>query len=153
MTKRILGLLWRISLVSHVPAPLDMAMCFADVLRDYALTNKSPDTRALALDIVSQLVQELNGGDKALPAMRVLHHLISNSGNHAVSPGIYRLMQLSPAPTPSFLKHLALCYNSCCLIANAAVPTHGRIPDMMQLALQLFLDLFMVVCRNHSWMY
>ena len=93
MTKRILGLLWRISLVSHVPAPLDMTMCFADVLRDYALTNKSPDTRALALDIVSQLVQELNGGDKALPAMRVLHHLISNSGNHAVSQRICSLMQ------------------------------------------------------------
>ena len=84
MTKRILGLLWRISLVA-LPKPLDMTLCFADVLRDYALTNKSPDTRALALDYVSQLVQELDGGDKALPAIRVLTHLIANSGNHAVS--------------------------------------------------------------------
>lgn len=89
MTKRILGLLWRISLASQMHAPLDMALCFADVLRDYALTSKSADTRELALDYVSQLVQELNGSDRALPAMRVLTHLIANSGNHAVSLTTY----------------------------------------------------------------
>ncbi len=88
MTKRILGLLWRISLASQMHAPLDMTLCFADVLRDYALTSKSADTQELALDYVSQLVQELNGIDKALPAMRVLTHLIANSGNHAVSPAL-----------------------------------------------------------------
>ena len=89
MTKRILGLLWRISLASHIQAPLDMALCFADVLRDYALTSKSADTRELALDYVAQLVLELEGTDKALPALRVLTHLIANSGNHAVSNPLY----------------------------------------------------------------
>ena len=84
MTKRILGLLWRISLAPQVPMALDMTICFADVLRDYALTSKSQDTRDLALDYVSQLVQEVSGTDKALPAMRVLSHLIANAGNQAV---------------------------------------------------------------------
>ena len=85
MTKRILGLLWRISLVSQGPTPLDMTLCFADVLRDYALTSKCTDTRDLALDYVAQLVQELNGTDKALPAMRVLGHLIAGTGAQTVS--------------------------------------------------------------------
>lgn len=85
MTKRILGLLWRISLASQVPTPLDMTLCFADVLRDYALTSKSADTRELALEYVSHLVEQLEGTEKALPAMRVLSHLIANSGNHTVS--------------------------------------------------------------------
>lgn len=85
MTKRILGLLWRTSLTSPSPTGLDMTLCFADVLRDYALTSRSSDTRDIALDYVSQLVQELSGNDKALPALRVLSHLVAQSSNHTVS--------------------------------------------------------------------
>lgn len=85
MTKRILGLLWRTSLASTVPSGLDMTLCFADVLRDYALTSRNSDTRDIALDYVSQLVQELSGTDKALPALRVLSHLVAPSNNHTVS--------------------------------------------------------------------
>ena len=85
MTKRILGLLWRTSLTSPSPTGLDMTLCFADVLRDYALTSRSSDTRDIALDYVSQLVQELSGNDQALPALRVLSHLVAHSSNHTVS--------------------------------------------------------------------
>ena len=85
MAKRILGLLWRTSLASPVSSGLDMTLCFADVLRDYALINRSSDTRNIALDYVSQLVQELNGTEKALPALRVLSHLVAHSSNHTVS--------------------------------------------------------------------
>lgn len=92
MTKRILGLLWRTSLASPVPSGLDMTLCFADVLRDYALINRSQDTRNIALDYVSQLVQELNGTDKALPALRVLSHLVAHSSNHTVSCCAYFLL-------------------------------------------------------------
>jgi len=111
MTKRILGLLWRISLASQMQAPLDMTLCFADVLRDSALTSKSADTRELALDYVSQLVQELNGIDKALPAMRVLTHLIGNSGNHAVSPALPPTADKCPMSCegPAACNSLPLC--------------------------------------------
>ena len=85
MTKRILGLLWRTSLASSVPSGLDMTLCFADVLRDYALISRSSDTRNIALDYVSQLVQELTGTDQAVPALRVLRHLVAHSSNHNVS--------------------------------------------------------------------
>ncbi|KAL3156421.1 hypothetical protein ABBQ38_000732 [Trebouxia sp. C0009 RCD-2024] len=82
MTKRILGLLWRTSLAAPVPTGLDMTLCFADVLRDYALLSRSADTRDIALDYVSQLVQELSGTEKALPSLRVLSHLIARSSSH-----------------------------------------------------------------------
>ena len=85
MTKRILGLLWRTSLAAPVSTGLDMTLCFADVLRDYALISRNSDTRTIALDYVSQLVQELNGTEKALASLRVLNHLIAHSGNHTVS--------------------------------------------------------------------
>lgn len=85
MTKRILGLLWRTSLAALVPTGLDMTLCFADVLRDYALLSRSTDTRDIALDYVSQLVQELSGTEKALPSLRVLSHLIAHSNSHTVS--------------------------------------------------------------------
>lgn len=85
MTKRILGLLWRTSLASTVPSGLDMTLCFADVLRDYALTSRNSDTRDIALDYVAQLVQELSGTEKALPALRVLSHLVAHANNHTVS--------------------------------------------------------------------
>lgn len=85
MTKRILGLLWRIALVPHSSTDLDMTAYFADVLRDYAIMSKSVDTRNLALDYVTQLVQELNGTEKAVPSMRVLSHLIAPINPHTVS--------------------------------------------------------------------
>jgi len=96
MTKRILGLLWRISLASQMQAPLDMTLCFADVLRDYALTSKSADTRELALDYVS---------------MRVLTHLIANSGNHAVSPALPPTADKCPMSCegPAACNSLPLC--------------------------------------------
>ena len=84
MTKRILGLLWRISLTTITSGGLDMTACFADVLRDYALNSTSLDTRELALDYVSQLVQELHSTEKALPSLRVLRHLIACSNSQAV---------------------------------------------------------------------
>lgn len=94
MTKRILGLLWRTSLASTVSSGLDMTLCFADVLRDYALTSRNSDTRDIALDYVSQLVQELSGTEKALPALRVLSHLIAHSNNHTVSHCAVLLLSL-----------------------------------------------------------
>ena len=85
MTKRILGLLWRIALVPQASSGLDMTAYFADVLRDYAIMSRSEDTRSLALDYVCQLVQELSGSEKAVPSMRVLSHLIAPMTPHAVS--------------------------------------------------------------------
>ena len=92
MTKRILGLLWRTSLAAPVPTGLDMTLCFADVLRDYALLSRSADTRDIALDYVSQLVQELSGTEKALPSLRVLSHLIARSSSHTVRRCTARLL-------------------------------------------------------------
>lgn len=135
MTKRILGLLWRISLASQMHAPLDMTLCFADVLRDYALTSKSADTRELALDYASELVQELNGTDKALPAMRVLTHLIANSGNHAVSPA------LPLQPTSS-----AMLRESHCMKFIVAVSGSQRVARSQQQAAVIVASPATVVC-------
>lgn len=86
MTKRILGLLWRIALVPPTFSGLDMAPYFAEVLRDYAILNRSKDTRQLALAFVSQLWEELMHGDKAIAAMRVLDNLISAPSPQYVGP-------------------------------------------------------------------
>lgn len=75
----------------HLPSGLDMTAYFADVLRDYAIMSRSEDTRNLALDYVSQLVQELNGTEKAVPAMRVLGHLIAPTSPHSVSSTLVAL--------------------------------------------------------------
>lgn len=98
MTKRILGLLWRIALVPQAPSGLDMTAYFADVLRDYAIVSRSEDTRSLALDYVSQLVHELSGNEKAVPAMRVLSHLIAPMTPHAVRTPFSDCRQHCDAP-------------------------------------------------------
>lgn len=100
MTKRILGLLWRIALVPSTPTGLDMAAYFADVLRDYAIMSNSQDTRSLALDYVSQLVHELNGTEKAVPSMRVLSHLIAPMNAHTVSDACHMSQCLSICTRP-----------------------------------------------------
>ena len=92
----------------HLPSGLDMTAYFADVLRDYAIMSRSEDTRSLALDYVSQLVQELNGTEKAVPAMRVLSHLIAPTSPHSVSSTLVVLASPTHKPCLGTLVQIPL---------------------------------------------